>query len=74
MFDLFTVPPLFDAAALLAGNVFAVQPQRAPPGSGSAPHPTDRGVRGVRRRRRQGPAQEEGDFQLLLHCLHHHQE
>lgn len=64
-----TVPALFAAAALLTALLAAAQPQRAPPGSGRAPHPTDRCVQAVRR---QGPAQEESDLQLLLHCLHHH--
>uniref|UniRef100_A0A3Q3GL20 Opsin 3 n=1 Tax=Labrus bergylta TaxID=56723 RepID=A0A3Q3GL20_9LABR len=64
------VPPLLVTAALLAVLLVAAQPQRAPPSSCRASHPTHRGVEAVRQ---QGPTQKEGDFQLLLHRLHHHQ-
>ena len=44
------------------------QHQRAAPGSGPAAPPAQRHVP-----RGPGPAQEEGDLQLLLHRLHHRQ-
>lgn len=66
-----TVPTLFAAVALLAALLAAAQPQRAPPGSGRAPHPTDRHVQGMQQ---EEPAKEEGDLQLLLYRLHHHQQ
>lgn len=64
------VPPLFAAAALLPALLAAAQPQRAPAYEGRAPHPTDRHDQGVQH---QQPTQEEGDLQLLIHRLHHHQ-
>ncbi len=64
------VPALFAAAALLSALLAAAQPQRAPPGPGRAAYPTNRHVQGMQL---QGPTQEEGDLQLLLHRLHHYQ-
>lgn len=64
-----TVPALFAAAALFKALLAAAQSQRAPLGSGRAPHPTDRRVR---RMQQQEPTQKKGDLQLLLHRLHHH--
>lgn len=65
-----TVPTLSAAAALLPALVAAAQPQRTPPCSGGVPHPTDRHVQGVQQKK---PTEEEGDLQLLVHRLHHHQ-